>query len=53
MIDLSPIEPTQCILHTKRLVDAWLEDPTSVDGCNLAGAQFLGCFEEKSARLRS
>jgi hypothetical protein len=32
MIDLSPIEETQCMLHAKRLVDAWLEDPRSAHG---------------------
>jgi hypothetical protein len=32
MIDLSLIEETQCMLHAKRLVDAWVEDPTSVAG---------------------
>jgi len=32
MIDMSPVEPTQCMFHVKRLVDAWLEDPASVDG---------------------
>ena len=32
MLDLSPIEPTQCMLHAKRLLDAWFQDPSSADG---------------------
>lgn len=39
MIDLSPVQPTQCMLHAKRLVDAWLDDPDSVDGWSCVVAQ--------------
>jgi len=57
-IDLSRIEPTQCVMHAKRLIDAWLIDPDCVDGWYFVMAQCseyfgtgLHCWLERGGKV--